>query len=271
MLTLILMSSDGYSDCWDPFFELFHKRFPKIKNMELLLSTNSKSYSYKDLDIKVLQHGKDISWSERLLLSLEKAKFNIILPISEDLLLRTKINEKVFLKVLDLISGVSEIDHIRLLNKGVYDTFDSEFEYLDQISYKTKRRFTYAPGLWKKEVLKKYIVDYENPWQAEKMADFRSKIFKDGFYTISMKYVEKYGQLYDTFSSGVIYKGKCAYYVEPFLNKEGFTKILERGIMSKEDMKRVRKRAKWDLLRYLPSVMKSFSNIVYLKMKNRNK
>jgi len=266
MLSFIVLSSDGYSDCWDPFFISFEKRFPKIENIEIILSTNTKDYSYKNLNIKVLTHGKDAPWSKRLKLSLEAAKYKVVLPLSEDLLLRSKIKEKVFRKILNLISNNKEIDHIRLLNKGVYDTEKSNFEYLDKISKKTKRRFTYAPGLWKKDVLIKYIVDFENPWQAEKMSDFRSRIFKDYFYTISMEYVEQYGQLYDTFSSGVIYKGKCAFYVVPFLEEEGYTRILERGIMSKEDMKLVRKKAKWDLVYYLPSVMKSFLNILFLKL-----
>jgi len=269
MLTFIVLSSDGYSDCWDPFFTLFEKRFPKIENMEIILSTNTKKYSYKELNIKVLTHGEDVPWSKRLRLSLEKSKNNIVLPLSEDFFLKSKVNEDVFTKVLELISKEKEIDHIRLLNAPVYKTKKSRYEFLEEIEVATRKRFTFSPGLWKKEVLKNYINDHENPWIVEKMGDYRSKILKDGFYCISKDYVNKNGQLYDTFFSGVIYKGKCQSFVVPFLEREGFTDILKRGIMTKEEVKSIKRNAKKNLLLDILPIFRSFINIsmLYLRQK----
>jgi len=264
MLSFIVLSSDGYSDCWDPFFISFEKRFPKIENIEIILSTNTKDYSYKNLNIKVLAHGKDMPWSKRLRLSLEKAKNDIVLPLSEDFLLRSEVNKDVFTKVLDLIIYEKGIDHIRLLRAPVYKTEKCDFEFLDKISAKTKKRFLFSPGLWKKDVLKKYINDHESPWIVEKMGDFRSKIYKDGFYCISNKYVKKNGQLYDTFFSGVIYKGKCQSFVVPFLEEEGFTEILKRGVMTKDERSALKREAKKNLIADFFSILKSFFNLIIL-------
>ncbi|MCK4562772.1 MAG: hypothetical protein KAT78_07685, partial [Flavobacteriaceae bacterium] len=78
--------------------------------MEIILSTNIKKYSYKNLDIKVLAHGKDMPWSRRLRLSLEKAKNDIVLPLSEEFFLISKVNEADFSKFLELITTKKEID-----------------------------------------------------------------------------------------------------------------------------------------------------------------
>ena len=271
MLSFIVLSSDGYSDCWNPFFELFEKRFPKIDNIEIILSTNTKQYTYKNLNIKVLTHGLEMPWSKRLRICLDTAKNDIVLPLSEDFLLRSVVDKDVFATVLNLITTKKEIDHIRLLRAPVYKTEKSEYKYLDKIAFKTKKRFLFSPALWKKQTLKKYIADHENPWMAEKMGDFRAKIYKDGFYCISDDYVRNNKQLYDTNFSGVIYKGKCAHYVVSFLEKEGYTEILKRGVMSKNDMKEVKKKAKKGLILDFFPIMRSLSGIALLYIKQRLK
>ena len=51
MLSLVILSSDGYSDCWDPLFYTLKKYFPGIEKYEIILSTNTKSYSFPGLNI----------------------------------------------------------------------------------------------------------------------------------------------------------------------------------------------------------------------------
>lgn len=271
MLSFIVLSSDGYSDCWNPFFELFEKYFPKIQNMEIILSTNTKNYTHETLNIKTLSHGNNLPWSKRYKLCLEQAKNEIVLPLSEDFFLKSKINEEDFMTVFNLIRSEKEIDHIRLLNRGVFKTEKCEYPLLKKIATSTKKRFIFSPGLWKKQVLDKYLVDFENPWIAEKMGDYRAKIYKDGFYCISEEYVKEKGQLYDTFFSGVIYKGKCAHYVVSFLEKEGYTEILKRGIMSKSDMKEVKRKAKKKLVLDFFPIMRSLFHTINLYLKQRFK
>jgi len=271
MLSFIVLSSDGYSDCWNPFFELFEKHFPNIPNMELILSTNTKEYTHETLKIKVLAHGNDLPWSKRYKLCLEQAENEIVLPLSEDFFLKSKIDEKDFMTALYLILNEKEIDHIRLLNRGVFKTEKSNYNLLEKITLSTKKRFIFSPGLWKKKILNKYLVDFENPWIAEKMGDFRAKIYKDGFYCISEDYVKEKGQLYDTFFSGVIYKGKCAHYVVSFLEEEGYTDILKRGIMSKDDMIEVKKKAKRGLILSFFPIMRSLFGLISLYLKQRLK
>ncbi len=269
MMSVIVLSSDGYSDCWNPFFKLFEEHFPKMRDLEIILSTNEKTYSHKSLNITTIAHGMDVPWSKRLRLSLEATKNEIVLVVVEDFFLNSKMDEKAFTKVFNLISNENEIDHIRLLNTGVYESEASQFELIDKIIHKTKKRFLYSAGLWKKEVLKKYLNDHESPWIAEKMAHLRAKIYRHGFYCVSKDYIDTHGQLYAMFFSGVLYKGQCAEYVVPFLKKEGFTDLLKRGVIKKSDFQKNRFKAKIKLILDFRPILKSYLNIVALFIKVR--
>ena len=273
MLTFIVLSSDGYSDCWNPFFRQFDRYFPKLEGLEIILSTNTKDYSYEGLNINVLKNGTNFTWSKRYLLCLKEAKHEIVLPLSEDFLLKSMVDENIFRELLRLIIEEDVIDHIRLLSKSklVYKTVESNFNYLDEITKTTRKRFIFSPGLWKKSVLEKYLLKHESPWIAERMGDLRAKIYDHGFYSVSNNYVEKESQIYDTFFSGVIYKGKCAHYVVDFLKKEGYSNILKRGIMSKKDMKKARSKARRKLIFDIFPITYSLLGVVFLYFKHKLK
>ena len=77
---IVVLSSDGYSDCWDPLFGSLLKYFPEIKNHEIILSTNSKEYNFHGLEVKCICHG-NAPWSKRLKNSLLEAKHDIVFII----------------------------------------------------------------------------------------------------------------------------------------------------------------------------------------------
>lgn len=64
MISFIVLSYDGYADCWDPFFTLLKKYFPESKEFEIILSTTTKSYEFEGLNIKTLTHGNDAPWGK---------------------------------------------------------------------------------------------------------------------------------------------------------------------------------------------------------------
>lgn len=267
MLSIIVLSSDGYSDCWNPLFHLFKKNFDKINDAEIILSTNSKDYSYEGLNINVLKHGSETSWSKRVRLSLEKAKNDIVFVLVEDFFLTKKLNQEVFDNVLQQIKENTSIDHVRLLlTRTRTKTTSSSFEFLDVIEEKASLRFTYLPGLWKKNVLLKYVKDYETPYLSERIGDYRSYILKHGFYTISNSFVEENGELYDCPTSGAIFKGKWANWVPVFLEKENISGIdySIRGFADKEFRKTIRIKNKLNLLKDPINTFRSFLSVIKL-------
>lgn len=272
MLSVIVLSSDGYSDCWDPFFKLLKLNFEQIEEYEILLSTNNKDYKFNDLKIRTLTHGM-IPWSERLYLSLDEAKNNTVLVIIEDFFLRSKLNFEIFEKLLKLMKTEESIDHIRLRYiEDKYDVVESKFEYIQKISKTTKNRFLFLPGLWKKKVLKKYIRKFEGPYMAEKMGNLRSYVIEDGFYSISNDVVNNYGQIYDCYGSGAIYKGKWNKWVVPFFKKHSIDiELSKRGIVDKKYEKKQRLNTKLGLINEPFSTIKSFLDLVYLYLNKKLK
>lgn len=268
MISIIVLSSDGYSDCWEPLFMSFKKYFSGIENYELILSTNTKTYSYPGLEINTITHGLTSAWSKRLKDTLDKAKNDIVLVLVEDFFLRSKINSKAFNTVVNLMIN-EEIDHIRLMNSGgKFKTDKSDFKILERITESTNHRFLYLPGLWKKKVLKKYLVDFEMPYMAEKMGNQRSKLLKDQFYAISQNYIQENGQLYYCSSSGAIYKGKWVDWVIEFLEKHQLEIDLTiRGLGTKEYNANMRNKTLVGLLKTPISTFKSLLSIVLLFFK----
>lgn len=266
MLSIIVLSSDGYSDCWDPFFYLLHRNFPEALNFEIILSCNIKCYNYDGMNIKVLNHGLETPWSKRLKLSLDAAANDIVFVLVEDFFILSRMDISVFNNLLMMISTQKEIDHIRLLYKlGKVKTTESRYKFLDRIESRSKHRFLYLPGLWKKEVLRKYVTDFETPYMAEQMGDLRSMILDDGFFAISKSYLKKNGKLYDCPTSGAIIKGKWGKWLPERLEENDLDINLKlRGFKDKESNKKAKKEIYLYLLKNLGTTTRSFMSIIGL-------
>ncbi len=266
MITLIVISYDGYSDCWNPFFTLLRKYFPESEKFEIILSTTTKKYEFPGLKIKTLAHGKDAPWGKRLRLSIKEAKYDIVFPLTEDYFLKSKVDFKMFNYFVNLISDNKQIDHIRLLRYRVYwKAKKSKFDHLEIIEPVTKHRFLFVPGIWKKQTLYKYLKDYENPFMSEKISGFRSWIRKDGFYSVTEDFVKDSGQLYDTFNSGFVFKGKWVPWGLDFLRDENIKiDYSKRGILIKEKMKKTRIQSKLEMLKNPISTSKSVLSLLGL-------
>lgn len=269
MLSLVILSSDGYSDCWDPLFYTLKKYFSGIEKHEIILSTNTKNYSHPELNILTLANGMNTPWSKRLKISLEHAKNDIVLVMVEDFFLRSKMDESLLDHFLLLMNKSDKIDHIRLLAPQKKVKVErSEFEYLDRMNINTDLRYTYLPGLWKRNTLLKYVMNYESPFASERFGNIRSKIYKDGFYSVSKEYIEENGQFYDCEQSGVIFKGKWARWVSTFFEKEEIKiDYSRRGFVTKEYRKQTRKKSKLELIKNPITTLKSLLSIFILYVK----
>lgn len=270
MLSIIVLSSDGYSDCWEPFFKLLKMNFPEAVNYEIILSSNSKKFKFDGLNIKSLTHGEKTPWSKRLKLSLDRASNDIVMVLVEDFFIFSKLNFSVFECLLDQISNNNSIDHIRLLYKmDEVKTRSSKFKYLDEIVPRTKYRFLYLPGLWSKRKLRKYIVDFETPYMAEKMGDVRSWVHNDSFYAVSNDYVESFGRLYDCPTSGSIIKGKWGMWLPERLSKNGISlDYSHRGFKDAKSNQRARKQIFFGLLMNPITTIKSILSILIIPFKS---
>ena len=65
--TLLINTCDSYSDCWDGFFQLLQIQYLTM-DMPIVLNTEAKKYSFKNMDITTMQLDKKykMSWGKRL-------------------------------------------------------------------------------------------------------------------------------------------------------------------------------------------------------------
>ena len=104
---------------------------------------------------------------------------------------------------------------------------------------------------------------------SEKNNGYRSWIRKDGFYAISEEYVKEYGQLYNTWNSGYIFKGQWISYGMKDLEKEDLhIDYSIRGILNPNNSKALRRAAKIALFKTPITTSKSFFNIAGLYIKS---
>lgn len=270
MISLIVCSYDGYSDCWDPYFKMLVKYFPEAKNFDIILSTTTKDYSFPGLNINVLQHGNDAPWGRRLLNSLKEAKHNVVFPLSEDYFLRSRVNFQNFQNFVDFMYKNDDIDHIRMLRYRVrWTDKPSEYQFLNKIDNVCKHRFLLIPGLWKKQTIAKYMKDFENVFMSEKINGYRSWIYRDGFYVINDDYIEKFGQLYDTWNSGYVFKGKWVSWGLKELENENFDiDFSERGIIYSKDIEKTRWASKLAIIKSPFVSSRSFLSVFGLFIKS---
>lgn len=265
-LSIIIYSSDAYKDCWNPFFDLFYKNFSTDHSAEVLLLTNSLDYTHNNIDINVIKCGNETAWSDRLKKGLQKAKNELVFLIGDDFFLLNKMGRQKFDQYVDLINCADQIDHIRLLYKsGKFKTSKSKFKDLDLIEPYTRYRFLFAPSLWKRTTLLKYLSGSESPFMAEKMGTYRSWIYNDGFYCISKAYLNNHRRLYDCGSSGVIVKGKWAPWSVERLKKTKLNIDFElRGVRSEEEKQEAMNQARLKQLKDPIATLKSYISIAQL-------
>lgn len=272
MFSFIVLSSDGYDDCWDPFFTLLLKYFPEIKKQEVILSTNFKDYTFDGLDLLTIKHG-NVPWSKRFKDTLLRAKNEIVFVVVEDFLIRSRIDNNRFNFYLNLISKETNgIDHIRLLSILKTEVVPSEIEGLDRITSNSKHRYVLMPGLWKKSSLIEYIAEHESPYLNEVMGNLKSKFFKHNFYTFSHQISRENGHLYNSATAGVIYKGKWAKWVPKFFANENIIVDFNiRGFRTNEYRKKARFKARMGILYEPRALFLSLKSVTKLYLRDRFK
>ena len=62
--SILINTTDSFSDCWEPFFKLFCKYWPDYDG-KIYLNTETKTFNYKNLNIISVQNGlKNGTWSQ---------------------------------------------------------------------------------------------------------------------------------------------------------------------------------------------------------------
>ena len=115
-VSLIFCTCDAYADLWENFFLLLKKYWPEFDG-EIILNTESKAFQYAGFSIsQALNCGKEVSWSQRLAMALDRASNPYVLIILEDFYLKAPVDHDAFCRTLAYMQAnpnVASVTYLR--------------------------------------------------------------------------------------------------------------------------------------------------------------
>lgn len=193
--TILVNTCDKFEDCWYPFFKLFAIYWPDYKG-KIYLNTEQKDFSYKGLDIVPLRiiepsTNKRYTWSECLILALNKINENVILYMQEDYFIKGQVNDELIKKYVGMMDNHPDIHCIHLTDQAVIpDSRPSVYEGLYPAIHNQRYRISCQAALWRKNILLSYLRPYESAWDFEQFGSKRSANLDHNIFVVDNNWVK---------------------------------------------------------------------------------
>jgi hypothetical protein len=191
--TLLINTSDGFQDCWHPFFQLY-STYWNAPHVPILLNTeNITDYTFPGLDIRCsavqkkakLAEPRRLTWSECLNAALEQVETELVLYMQEDYFIEQPVLHEVVEEMANYLLNHPEISYVGLTHFGNMPPFKPwdtvrKLVKVGNTSYKISTQ----AGLWRKATLLKYLRPQENGWMFEIYGTRRAWRSQDIFLTL---------------------------------------------------------------------------------------
>lgn len=176
-LGILVLSCDKYSSLWPIFFDRWETNWKNCSYPMYLLNNHGK---WSRAGVNVLSIGDDRSWSENLLMALERINEDNVLLMIEDAVLNEPIDENLFSyayeKFIELDMNYLNLKSSPAPNGPIHN-------HVGEITPGSIYRTALVPCLWKKNTLKNLLVDGESAWDFEFNGSQRSVKYND-FYSL---------------------------------------------------------------------------------------
>jgi len=182
-ISILICSHDGAKDLWSPLEKSYKKYWPDCP-FKIFLLTNYNSP--KSDFFKTIKIGKEVNWSDKIILAMKKINTEYILLTYDDLFFKKRVSTKKLLNLSKLVvdndwSYLSFIPHIKISNKVSDDL---------SILEKNRQYRNSSPwSIYKKNVLNKLLLPGESAWEFEKIGSVRSNIYEN-FYSINYDFFD---------------------------------------------------------------------------------
>ena len=180
-VTILVCTCDSYEDLWHPFFKLLDEYWPD-NNCRIILNTETKSYSYNNLDIVSYSVGKS-PYGERMIRNLEKIKTPFTLLLLDDFFLRRPINSIVLHEMVNEMEKDKDIAAL-YCDKNDYTNDNTICNVFYQIKQRAPYKLNMQAGLWRTATLRKYWNPKDNPWIWEIFVNYTTFNTADKFYAL---------------------------------------------------------------------------------------
>ena len=209
-VTVLVNSSDGFDDCWPPFFDLYEQHWPEAR-FPILLNTETRNWSHPRLPVRAsrvaLGEQRRLTWSECLIRALDQVTTPLILYFQEDYFIDRPVRADVVENAVGLMLADPSIHHVALTKQGSQPPHQpSRFPGYRTISPRARYRICTQAGLWRPATLRSYLHPAENGWMFEILGTWRAHRRQDLFLVADYA-PEHGGPAIDYIHTGII-KGR---------------------------------------------------------------
>lgn len=211
-MAILVNTSDGFADCWMPFFSLFKKYSSSLATVPIYLNTERLSYKENGLNLKAIavwpssEHERP-TWSSCLIRALDYISEEYVLYVQEDYFLKQSIREEYIERALYFLKN-NEMFHAVYLNKYGPNFKDGNLLYSNIVEVPKSSNYLVSTqaAIWRRDALRSHCRDWENGWMFEKFATWRAKSSLAKFASIEKHIIEQ-EPVFDYLYTGVM-KGK---------------------------------------------------------------
>lgn len=187
--TLVVCSHDAYQDAWMPLFTLFDRYWPGIRQVPIVLNTETLTYQYKGLNIICPQlyascpNPKVVPWSRQLREILEQSVHtDMVLIFLDDFFLLSTVDKQRLEICCKYMIKHKNIACINLFPPPPPYMATTDYPWLVKREKNSPYLFNLQAGLWRKERLLHFLRDHESPWYFERWGSLRARRYPDDFY-----------------------------------------------------------------------------------------
>ena len=186
--TMLVSSCDKNEDIWLPFFMCLEKYWPEMA-WNIVLNTESKSFTYKDYPIKSYKffENEPDDWSKRLKLNLEKINTKYVFFILDDFFITEKVNHNFISMAYEYMENDSDISVFSF--HPVKDKLNIKSQKYSGFEKRPNKGGEYKlncqAAIWRKDRLIRMLRNGETPWDFEIYGSIRISYFTDKFYVLS--------------------------------------------------------------------------------------
>ena len=180
LVSILVSSFDGLSDCWGPFCHGIAKYWPDCPYPAYLIA-NLKDL--KDERVSAIKVGEDKGWSRNLSAALDQIDSRYVLYFQEDYWMTERVNTSA---ISDYVSIMDQqgLHYLRLLSFPMPDRDFPGDDRLGIIATEAPYRTSLQIALWRKDVLKELIDPSETPWDFEIKGTERSRRYGGTFLSV---------------------------------------------------------------------------------------
>ena len=177
-MAILVNSSDGFRDCWGPFFHLLETHWPGCR-FPLYLNVEEATYEHPSLKVRCLNHprlpsGANVPWSDRLIESLQAIPEPYVMYMQEDYFLDAPVCDDLVEDCLRVVADEG-VGCVHLTGFGARGgTTVAERPYLVDVPRISHYRTSTQAAIWDKEVLLSYVRRQETVWETEILGTLRA-------------------------------------------------------------------------------------------------